>query len=144
MNKSLLACLSVTFLALTSVSAAQENNSVASWAFVESLGGLKVGTPVKEAEGWTLPVECDLTGLRKVSVDPTSMNSSLMIREQRWSIQSGQLRLQLLLKPSSYATPESRCQPITLTQPVAARQLEVVYEDGGKLVPLGTIRFDGK
>jgi hypothetical protein len=46
------------------------------WDFVQSVGGMKVS--LKDT---ALVVECDVSGLRKVTVKPTTVNSALGVRE---------------------------------------------------------------
>jgi hypothetical protein len=45
------------------------------WNFVQSVGGMKVS--LKETG---LIVECDVSGVKKVTVDPTMVNSALGVR----------------------------------------------------------------
>lgn len=48
------------------------------WTFMQSVGGIAVGTPEKEKEEWLLPVFCDVSGLKQFTVEPTSVNSALV------------------------------------------------------------------
>lgn len=47
-----------------------------SWAFIQSVGGMKVS-----AKDSTLTVECDVSGLKKVTVKPTLINSGIGVRK---------------------------------------------------------------
>ncbi len=50
-----------------------------SWDFVQSVGGIQVGTPlISEVGGWVLPVVADVSGTKKVTVAPTTNNSGLV------------------------------------------------------------------
>jgi len=139
-----ISCLLLAALAIPGASA-QEPDSVASWAFIESVGGMALGQPqpVTEGSGWILPIHCDLTGLRKISTQPTALNSSQVIKELRWTVKDNRLLVQLLLKSSVYATGEARCPSIKLKLP-AGRELEVVYQDGDQQIPIGTTKLTAK
>lgn len=142
MRRTLLAyCALAATLGAAPSAPAQNGDAVASWAFIESVGGMAPGQP-RQAEhgGWIVPIECDLTGLRKISAPPTVLNSTQVIKELRWRLDGDRLLLQLLLKPSPYATAEARCPALTL-KARAGRELDVFYADGERLVPLGRIKL---
>ena len=46
------------------------------WTFIQSVGGMKVS-----AKDSTLTVECDVSGLKKVTVKPTMINSGIGVRK---------------------------------------------------------------
>jgi hypothetical protein len=46
------------------------------WAFIQSVGGMKVS-----AKDSTLTVECDVSGLKTVTVKPTLINSGIGVRK---------------------------------------------------------------
>lgn len=49
---------------------------------MQSVGGLRVDAPVVEADGSTyLPLLCDVSGLQTITVKPTAMNSSQVVRQ---------------------------------------------------------------
>jgi len=48
-----------------------------SWLFVQSVGGIEVGAPQQSETGWVLPVRVDVSGLRTITVKPTTLNSGL-------------------------------------------------------------------
>lgn len=118
--------------------AAQES---AGWDFIESLGGLRVGAPEPlEEGGWRLPLECDLTGLRRITTTPTALNTTLVIDRIDWRLEEQDLLISLSLKGSPYATDESRCQPLTLTELRPGNYL-VHYADGARRIALGEINL---
>lgn len=119
---------------------AQQEPPVASWAFLQSVGGIKLGQPVKTPEGWQLPLECDLTGLRRITTDPTVLNSSQVIQDVQWRIEGDQLQLWLLLKPASYATAEARCPDLGLAG-ISPGTYEAVYREGEATHPLGPVNL---
>jgi hypothetical protein len=48
------------------------------WAFIQSVGGISIGQPVNTQDGWYLPVNCDVSGLRTITTKPTQLNSALV------------------------------------------------------------------
>lgn len=44
------------------------------WAFMQSVGGIMIGTPRYQKGSWSLPVECDVSGHTRVSTEPTRLN----------------------------------------------------------------------
>jgi hypothetical protein len=51
------------------------------WAFVQSIGGMAVGTPYRTASGVMLPVAVDVSGLKTITTKPRVMNSGLAVKE---------------------------------------------------------------
>lgn len=52
--------------------------STRDWQFVQSVGGIAVGNPQRDANGEVhLPVDCDVSGLRAVSTSPSAINSGI-------------------------------------------------------------------
>lgn len=51
------------------------------WSFVQSVGGIKVGSAVRRNGGWILPMEADVSGLKAVTRMPSALNSGLSCRE---------------------------------------------------------------
>ncbi len=49
----------------------------ATWNFIQSVGGIKTGTPLYTYDGWYLPIQCDVSGLHEITTQPTNMNSAL-------------------------------------------------------------------
>ncbi|MDT8389709.1 MAG: hypothetical protein RRC34_04270 [Lentisphaeria bacterium] len=47
-----------------------------SWAFIQSVGGMAVSV-----EGTTLTVDCDVSGLKSITVKPTLINSGIGVRD---------------------------------------------------------------
>ncbi len=66
------------------------------WAFVQSIGGIAVGEPYARPEGWYLPVEVDVSGMRTIAVKPTLQNSGLSCLQVEASVQDRQIFLTLV------------------------------------------------
>lgn len=53
-----------------------------SWGMIQSVGGLRVDDPVVQPDGTTyLPLLCNVSGLETITVKPTAMNSSHVVRK---------------------------------------------------------------
>jgi hypothetical protein len=61
-------------LALVACSTFAEQRS---WLFMQSVGGIEVGTPLQSETGWLLPVRSDVSGLRTITAKPSTLNSGL-------------------------------------------------------------------
>ena len=108
----------------------------ASWEFLQSVGGIRIGAAQKDGNGWILPVECDLTGLRSITTDPTVLNSELVVDRLQWQADGQQLRVSVLLKETSYATSEATC-PLLRLQGLQPGRYTVFYQDRDRQYPLG-------
>jgi len=47
------------------------------WQFVQSVGGLSLGVPERQARAWVLPVQADVSGLASVKRQAVALNSAL-------------------------------------------------------------------
>jgi hypothetical protein len=47
------------------------------WAFIQSVGGLKLGVPVDRSGMWWLPVRCNVSGAEAVTAEPTAFHPTL-------------------------------------------------------------------
>jgi hypothetical protein len=60
-----------------------EAAELAQWVFVQSVGGIAIGPPLKSSSGWLLPVQCDVSGLKTITTQPTTLNSGIACVETR-------------------------------------------------------------
>ena len=52
------------------------------WTFMQAVGGIRVGDPQSVSrDTWTLPIECDVSGLTEVTTKPTGINSALVVKD---------------------------------------------------------------
>jgi hypothetical protein len=56
----------------------QTHAETRNWVFVQSVGGIAIGTPIREADDCFLPVRVDVSGLSAITVKPTMLNSALI------------------------------------------------------------------
>jgi hypothetical protein len=66
------------------------------WTFVRSVGGLRYGTPVRQADGQVLlPLEADVSGLQSFTERPTTLNSGIVCKGWRSTIHGREIRITL-------------------------------------------------
>ena len=58
-----------------------------SWSFVTAVGGLEFATPVHVNNRWELPIRADVSGLRAITTEPTTMNSGLVCDSTKANIE---------------------------------------------------------
>ena len=87
------ATIAAVTLALVSVDALAER---ASWAFLQSVGGLTIGEPQREGSGWILPIHADVSGLNRASVQPSTLNSGIACLETRASVEGSVIALSII------------------------------------------------
>lgn len=47
------------------------------WGFVQSVGGIEVGSPTQVGGAWVLPIHGNVSGLQTITVKPMELNSGL-------------------------------------------------------------------
>lgn len=109
-----------------------------SWRFVQDVGGLMVGAPVRTAAGVELPVQVDVSGLRAVTTPPRAIHSSLAARID--AARAGS-RIELALYTAPPGGAQRRClvERVALGKIPAGRYEVVFAEPGGARVQLGTV-----
>src|ERR1700690_3400101 len=66
------------------------------WSFIESVGGIVVGPPVRVDHSWVLPVRSDVSGLKSITRMPTMINSGMACRSVRAEVEGRMIYLTLL------------------------------------------------
>jgi hypothetical protein len=61
------------------------------WEFIQSVGGMKLSQKQN-----SLVVDCDVSGLRKVTVKPTTVNSALAVRKLKHTRVGNTIQLRLV------------------------------------------------
>ena len=79
MNKKLkIATIVIAFFAIiVIVSFNTIISKTADWEFIQNVGGIKTGIPLKTEDGFYLPVVCNVSGLDSVTIKPITINSAL-------------------------------------------------------------------
>lgn len=71
--------VAIVLIGAASIACSQVEN-VASWRFIQSVGGMAIGTPIKTKGVWILPIFVDVSGLKKFTSNPTNLNSGIVCR----------------------------------------------------------------
>jgi hypothetical protein len=66
------------------------------WHFVQSVGGLSIGTPFQNESGWVLPVHVDVSGSQAITVKPTAVNSGVACRRTKVKIEGNSIYLTII------------------------------------------------
>lgn len=110
------------------------------WAFIQSVGGMAIGTPKKANGEWSLPVMADVSGLTTVTVKPSTLNSALICEKTVATVEGHNLYLTVFTGTagSSY-TP--RCPPAKLGA-IPTGNYRVFYRGQNESpIPLGALRI---
>lgn len=111
-----------------------------SWQFVQSVGGISVGVPVRLSSGKaTLPINCDVSGSSTITTEPTALNSALAVKKVRARLNGQTIILSLFTTVYSSSSPSARCSDATLGQ-ISPGSYAVVYRGSDKTShPVATV-----
>jgi len=117
---------------------------IADWSFIQSVGGMKLGPAVQQAQStWELPLLCDLSGKQAFTQSPTVSNTGTLIQKTIVQQEAGNIYISLVVTQTAWTlTPErSQCRSVKLDS--TARVHPVFYKDGaGKTFPIGYTEFN--
>ncbi len=95
------------------------------WAFIESVGGMKV-----ELKNKKLDVVCDVSGTRQVTTKPTTLNSGIDVRELKWTQVGNSIRLSVMTSAIGKGM-QTSCGSIDLSKvPTGVYAVEYINRDG--------------
>lgn len=104
-----------------------------SWRFIQSVGGMKVSL-VENA----LHVDCDVSGLKEVTVKPTTVNSGIGVRELRHKQVGKTIQLSVVTSVIEKGMTTS-CKPLDLSSSAAGEYSVEYINPDGTTQPLGKI-----
>jgi hypothetical protein len=105
------------------------------WEFIQSVGGMSVGKPYRTEKGVMLPVSCDVSGLKTITVKPKTMNSGLSIKEIKIERTSNVISLALITSVGG----NSSCNDIFLGYLPSGKYSIVYKEPNGSFIPITEI-----
>lgn len=119
--------------------------STADWQFVQSVGGIAVGAPQRGANGQVfLPVNCDVSGLRAVTTDPSAINSGIVCEAPAVVVHGRSVFIAVVTSLPSEKFGSSRC-PNANVGALAPGQYAVFYGSAKDVShPLGSIEVPGQ
>jgi hypothetical protein len=109
-----------------------------SWTFVQEVGGMSVGAPVRTPRGVVLPVDVDVSGLREITVQPRAIHSSLAARLEVARI-GWQLELALYTAPPRGNQKRYEVEEVLLGDVPPGRYTVVFRQPKGDPIGLGSV-----
>jgi hypothetical protein len=109
------------------------------WAFVQSVGGMALGTPYRTAKGLMIPVSVDVSGLRRITTEPRLMNSGLALQKVAVRREGLTLGLALMTTIASRANQQTSSGDLFLGDLEPGRYAVVYAEPNGGRVAMGEI-----
>ena len=116
MNKKWLIILGV-FVLLTLIlgtSFYTLTREIASWEFIQKVGGIKIETPLETEEGFYLPIVCNVSGLDSVTIKPTNLNSALSCLKTNSTINGNIIHLKIVTGIAISENFDCRCKAVSL------------------------------
>lgn len=113
------------------------------WSFIQAVGGIRVGEAQPGASGsWTIPIECDVSGLTAVTTRPTTLNSALAVRDVRSEARQGEIRIWIVTCVVSRRHPEPHwARSISLKGVKAGRYLVQYLDPDGTTAAIRSIEL---
>ncbi len=108
------------------------------WNFIQSVGGMKVS-----AKGNVLHVECYVSGLKKVTVKPTTINSALMVHRIKHKRVGKTIQLRLVTSVIEKGVKTNAKQVDLSAYPVGEYSVQYLDSDG-TTHPLGKIKLSAE
>ncbi len=84
------------------------------WAFIQSVGGIKIDEPYLTKDGWFLPVQCDVSGLTTITNKPTTMNSALKCVKVGYFKKKSSVFITIYTGSIGYRNKTCRCDGINI------------------------------
>ena len=110
------------------------------WQFVQSVGGIAVGTPYRIDDGRVLlPIDFDVSGLRAITTQPTLMNSAMNCAAPLVDVRSQVIAITVRTELADKGGYGPGCPDADLGDLAAGRYAVVYGSPDGSEHPLGTI-----
>ena len=115
------------------------------WQFVQSVGGMVVGTPQSTSRGhFLLPVRCDVSGTKAITVRPTAGSSALVCELPIVRIRSSTVFLTIRTTLAAKRNLDARCPPADLGALTAGDYSVIYLSPDGTQHPLGSIKISSQ
>ena len=112
------------------------------WQFVQSVGGIALGTPTRDSHGHVLlPIRCDVSGTQTVTVRPTAFSSILVCEPPLIQVRATTVFLTIRTTVASNHNSDARCPTVDLGA-FSAGEYSVTYlSPDGSQHPIGSIQI---
>jgi hypothetical protein len=115
-------------------------SGVATWEFIQSVGGIRIGQPRKKDDSaWVLPVICDVSGLKTITQKPTAMNSGVVVTKMLHQIAGSDISISVVFNLPLSSERTSACQEVTLGEMKVGDYRVLYLEANNTTHDLGTI-----
>ena len=106
------------------------------WFFVQSVGGLAIGEPMKKDGTWYLPIRCNVAGIEAITTKPTALHSALACSTiVRFEDQA------IVLSVSTGVGSSAKCPPAKLGA-IAKGRYKVFYSgSSAERIPIGEVNI---
>ena len=131
----ILVSMVITFLTVYACSMIAEPQS---WSFIESVGGIAVDPPVRADRSWVLPVRCDVSGLKTITIKPAKVNSGIACQNIRAEVEGSFIYLTVLTTIAGGGR-NAECPPALLGQVVSGTYRVFYRGPNEKPVQLGEV-----
>jgi len=109
------------------------------WDFITSVGGIRIDDPYPTKEGWFLPVQCDVSGLTKITNEPTTMNSALKCVRIEYSKKDSSVYITVFTSSIGYNNKTCVCEGVNIGQ-LRKGEYRVYYENNLHFIKTVTLK----
>ena len=125
-----------TFVLASCAAAAEQRD----WAFIQSVGGMALGTPYRTAEGVLLPVRVNVSGSERITTEPRALHSGIVIERIDARPDGSGLAVQVTTAPAAGKPGRRAASGDVFLGNLAPGRYAVVYaEPNGGRVQVGEI-----
>ncbi len=122
----------ILFLLIISITACKDvTTKLQNWDFIQSVGGMKLGTPLKTQDGWYLPIICDVSGTTKITVKPQTLNSALKCLKLHAERDEKKIYITISTGVGDSNFSSAKCNAVNIGY-MEDGQYEVLYQDDEK------------
>jgi hypothetical protein len=127
--KTLILIIAAALLAAATASQATPPFEQArSLAFIEARGGIRIEQTFRKNNRWWLTVECNVSGIKTITVTPTTIHSGLAWSKSSARVEGDAIYLQVFTAVQGSQAPSAVCGPAPL-QHVPPQVYRVYYVD---------------
>jgi hypothetical protein len=103
------------------------------------VGGIRIDDPYPTKEGWFLPVQCDVSGLTKITNEPTTMNSALKCVRIEYSKKDSSVYITVFTSSIGYNNKTCVCEGVNIGQ-LRKGEYRVYYENNLHFIKTVTLK----
>ena len=113
----------------------------ADWNFIQNAGGIKLGKTEKlSSDTWAIHFDCNVSGIREITVKPTTLNSALIVSRVLHIMKERDLFITLSLNTASNKEQSAICPNLVLKN-LSSGEYKVYYKDQSCSYLLGSMHI---